>query len=146
MSARVKITADFKAISEYAERLEKLGGNIEEVVTQMLQNAHDMTTADIEREMTKHNKTGDTDRSILRNSKVEWSGTVASIDVGFDINNGGLPSIFLMYGTPKHEPGHPGTAKDQALYDAIYGNSTVRKRREMMKTTMDRAIKKRMGG
>ena len=146
MSARVKVTADFKAISDYAERLEKLGGSIEEVVTQMLQNAHDITTADIEREMKKHNKTGDTDRSILRNSKVEWSGTVASIDIGFDINNGGLPSIFLMYGTPKHEPGHPGTERDQALYDAIYGKSALRKRAEMVKAIMDREIKKRMGG
>ena len=48
-----------------------------------------------------------------------------------------MPSIFLMYGTPRHAPGnqyggpvrpgaqeHPGTKADKELYDAIYGSKT----------------------
>lgn len=46
-------------------------------------------------------------------------GVVASVEVGFSIRAGGLPSIFLMYGTPRMRP-------DKALYNAIYGASTLR--------------------
>lgn len=146
MSRKIFISLENNIFAEYAERLDKLGGDIQEVVDQILQNAHSMVTDDVERAMQKHNKSGDTSRSILRDSKVEWSGTVASINVGFDISNGGLPSIFLMYGTPKHEPGHPGTDADQALYDAIYGKQQAKRMQEMYTKTMERAIKKRMGG
>lgn len=144
--SRNKLSLDFKGFAEYAEQLDKIGGDIQEAATQVLQNAHDMVTADIERAMKKHNKSGDTDRSILRHAKVEWTGTLGSVDVGFDISNGGLPSIFLMYGTPKHAPGHPGTEADQALYNAVYGKATARKMKEMYAKTMERAIKRRLGG
>lgn len=146
MSKKIFISLENKIFAEYAERLDKLGGDIKETVTQILQNAHSMVTDDVEREMQKHNKSGDTSRSILRDSKVEWSGTTASIKVGFDISNGGLPSIFLMYGTPKHEPGHPGTDADKALYDAIYGKRQAKMLKDMSIEMMEKAIKKRMGG
>lgn len=141
-----KVSLDYKVFEKYAEELQKLGGDLKEATTQVLQNTHDMVTADIDRAMKKHNKTGRTSRSILRHSTVQWEGEIASIDVGFDIANGGLPSVFLMYGTPRHAPGHPGTEADKELYDAIYGAKIKRRRREMTEAVMQRAIKKRLGG
>lgn len=139
-----KLTLDFKALADYAEKLDKIGGDIKAVTTKILENAHAIVTEDIEREMQKHNKTGETSRSILRDARVEWEGTIGSINVGFDIANGGLPSIFLMYGTPRHEPGHPGTDADKALYDAIYGRSKDKKIKKMIDETMEKEIERRM--
>ena len=141
-----KITVDFKVFEKYAEDLERLGGDLKAVTEDILQESHHMVTTDLERAMLKHNKSGDTDKSLLRNEKVQWQGNIASIHVGFDIANGGLPSIFLMYGTPRHEPNHPGTEKDQALYDAIYSTKSKRQRRQMADWKLQDAIQKRLGG
>lgn len=141
-----KMTVDFKVFEKYAEDLDRLGGDIKGAATQVLQNSHDMVTADLERAMKKHRKTGRTERTLLTHSRVDWAGNLGSIDTGFDIANGGLASVFLMYGTPRHAPGHPGTEADQELYDAIYGAKARRRMKEMTETVMARAIKKRLGG
>ena len=143
---RNKVSLDYKVFEKYAEDLLKFKDDLRDVANQVLQNSHDMVTADLDRAMKKHNKTGRTSRSILRHSTVQWEGTIATIDVGFDIANGGLASIYLMYGTPRHPPGHPGTQADKELYDAIYGAKFKRKRREMTELTLQRAIKRRLGG
>ena len=62
--------------------------------------------------------TGDTAKSLIRTPKIKWKGTSGSVEVGFDLSNGGLASIFLMYGTPK-------MAKVQEMYDAFYGDQTI---------------------
>lgn len=134
-----KISLDFKVFAEYAEKLDAIGGDIQSAADQVLQNAQKMVTANIERDMKSHKRTGRTQRSILSNAKVEWSGPIASVDIGFDIKNGGLPSIFLMYGTPRME-------KDQQLYDHIYGKAVAREMKKMTEKTMERIIKRRMGG
>lgn len=140
-----KITIDFKVFEKYAEELDKLGGDLRAVTEDILQESHDIVTTETERAMQKHNKSGKTERSILRNEKVKWEGNIASINVGFDIANGGLPSIFLMYGTPRHEPNHPGTEKDQALYDAIYGTKIKRRLKQLADWKLQDAIQRRLG-
>lgn len=134
-----KLSIDFKAFAEYAENLDKLGGDVQAVADQVLQNAHDIVTANIKRDMQKHHRTGKTEKAILDHTKVEWSGSMASIDIGFDLANGGFPSIFLMYGTPRMD-------KDQQLYDHIYGRSVATQLKKMAETTMGRAIERRLGG
>lgn len=134
-----KLSLDFKVFAEYAEKLDKLGGDVQGAADQVLQNAHDIVTANIKRDMQKHHRTGKTEKSILDHARVEWSGNMASIDVGFDLANGGLASIFLMYGTPRME-------KDQQLYDHIYGRAVTAQLKKMTETTMTRAIKRRLGG
>ncbi|MDE6777235.1 MAG: hypothetical protein K2J25_04775 [Oscillospiraceae bacterium] len=64
---------------------------------------------------------------------------VAEAKVGFHISDGGLPSIFLMYGTPSIEP-------DNNLKEAIYGTKTkneIKKiQREVYEKSIERAMKK----
>lgn len=141
-----KVTMDFKVFEKYAEQFDRLGGDVQAAATQVLQNAHDMITPEVQRVMMKHNKTHKTERAILRNSRVEWSGNLGSIGIGFDLANGGFASIYLMYGTPRHAPGHPGTNADQELYDAIYGSRTRSQMKQMTEKVMQRAIQKRLGG
>ena len=61
----------------------------------------------------------------------------ANIKVGFDIRHGGLPSIFLMYGTPR-------TKKDTKLYNDIYGNKTKHKIAEIQKEIFNDEIRRVM--
>lgn len=137
--AKNKISLQFKGFEEYAERLDKLGGDLKATTEKALQNSHDFITPKVRAAMNKHHRTGETEDSIASNAKVVWEGSVASVDVGFNLTEGGMPSIFLMYGTPRMK-------KDQALYDSIYGNRTKKAIKELQEKTFARAIKKVMGG
>lgn len=133
-----KLSIDFKNFEEYAEKLDKLGGDLRAAVEQALQESAELVAQQLQADMPKHHRTGRTQRSIL-NNRVEWNGTIAEIKVGFDISNGGFPSIFLMYGTPR-------MAKDQKLYNDVYGAATKRKVRELQEKIFADAIRRIMGG
>lgn len=148
--ARNKLTLEFKAFEEYAERLDELGGDLVAVTEKALQNSHDYVIPKIRAAMRKHHRTGTTEDSIADDAEVWWEGSVAEIKVGF-IFPEGLPSVFLMYGTPRHGPagkkgGHPGTVEDKEFYDTIYGNKTKKEIAKLQEKTFARAIKKAMGG
>ena len=72
---------------------------------------------------------GNTAKSLVREPVITWSGTKASVEVGFDIKHGGLPTIFMMYGTPSY-------MKNQMLYDAFYGDQTIGEIRTRQKEIM----------
>jgi hypothetical protein len=55
------------------------------------------------------------------------------VSVGFDISHGGLPTIFMMYGTPSY-------MKNQLLYDAIYGDQTIGEVRRVQKEIFNEAM------
>lgn len=133
-----KIGLTFSGFEELVSKLDKLGGDLKSVTTEALEKSHGLVTPGIHKAMKKHHRTGDTEKSIVDNTKVEWEGTVASIEVGFDISSGGLPSIFLMYGTPRMK-------KDTTLYNSIYGSSIRRKVQEAQSEIFSKAINERMG-
>ena len=89
--------------------------------------------------MEKHKQTGRTLGSIRDNYPIEWEGLTASTKVGFDFAEGGLTSIFLMYGTPTMRP-------VQGLKNAVYGRKTKNMIAEEQKKIFSEAIHKRMGG
>ncbi len=150
-----KMSIDFKNFAEYAEKLDKMGGDLRATTQKALEETHEYITANIKRDIQKHHKTGATERSLIEDAEVKWQGNIASIDVGFDIKNGGLPSIFLMYGTPKHAPANQygkstgvnsGIDADKELYNDIYGARTQREVKKIQERVFADAIKKRMGG
>lgn len=128
-----KMTITFDGFNDLAEILDKCDGNLKSATTECLEKTNKHIAPKLHDAMKIHRKTGKTEGSILDDSKVEWSGSVASIDVGFDINNGGLPSIFLMYGTPKMQ-------KDVKLFNAIKGTKTKKEIEELQKEIMNKAI------
>ena len=81
---------------------------------------------------------GRTAESLLRTFSVDWDGSVGSTNVGFQIDKGGLPSIFLIRGTPKMR-------KDQKLYDAFYGDrirgEVLNAQREIFMKALGEAMK-----
>ena len=83
--------------------------------------------------------TGKTADSIVRDDNVNWDGTTASVNVGFDFKKGGMTSIYLMYGTPRMKPA-------KGLKAAIYGAAVKKEIKEKQKEIFAKAIKKKMEG
>lgn len=75
---------------------------------------------------------------MRRKNEVLWDGLVAKAHIGFDIGAGGLPSIFLMWGTPKMKA-------DKKLKSAAFGAKTKRRVAEIQKEVMLEAVKKMEG-
>lgn len=134
---------DFNAL---AKQIEDVGGSVKNASEDALKETHRIVTEKIEQTMVSSNMpaqgkywTGRTLNSIVRQPTIIWNGTKASVDVGFDIENGGLTSIFLMYGTPRMKP-VPG------LYDAIYGKATQTEIIDAQTRILHEAIYEAMGG
>ena len=62
-----------------------------------------------------------------------------TVDYGFDIQNGGLASIFLMYGTPK-------MAKDSNLFNAILGTRAKNTIKQAEEKALKEVLSKYLGG
>lgn len=90
---------DTKGIEALLERIKKAGGSIEQATEKALTESAEPFFDDLRAGIAKHRLTGETESS-LRKNRVEWEGGKASIKIGFNINNGGLPALFVEYGTP----------------------------------------------
>ena len=129
---------DYSEISNLVKQLQQIDGNIKKTTEQALKKSQKYSAGNLHSEMAKHKQSGETEASIVEDSKVQWIGSIAQIDIGFDISNGGLPSIFLMYGTPR-------MSKDQKLFNAIYGKKTSNEIANIQKEIFFNEIKK-LGG
>lgn len=124
-----KMACNFTGFEEMLERLDKISGNIKPAVTDCLVKGHELVTKEAAEAIKKHYKTGATERSLIDKASVIWEGTNAHINVGFDIKNGGMASIFLMYGTPRMQ-------KDQQLYNTFHGKKIKKRIEEIQKDIM----------
>lgn len=106
---------EFDGFDDVINRLKKMEGDTKKVSEKALAKTFELVTPKIQSAMAPHNDSGTTTESIVTSPHIEWAGSIGSVDIGFDIPHGGLPSVFLMYGTPKMAP-------DRGLYNAVYGN------------------------
>ena len=122
MATKNKLTLDFPMFDTLKKQLNEAGGNaLTTAVEDALKASAAFADTQIKAAIAPHRKTGKVEESLDNHpDQVEWYGTSASIPVGFDLKDGGLPSLFLMYGTKVH--GQPHVAPDRKLYDAIYGS------------------------
>ena len=112
-----KVYLEFEGLDWYLHKFTKVEANVPKITEKALKKAHKIITKKAEEAIYPHNKTYQTEKSLRREAEVEWEGTLASIKTGFSISEGGLASIFLMYGTPRMK-------KDQKLYNAFWSKST----------------------
>lgn len=127
---------DYSEVYNLIKELEQLDGDVKKTTEKALIKSQKHITKNLHKEMKKHKQTGETEKSIVENPTIIWVGNMyAEIDVGFDLSNGGLPSIFLMYGTPRAE-------KDQKLFNAIYGRKTQKEIAEIQANIFFDAIGK----
>lgn len=128
----------FAGARELVTRLDDLSASgAAKAIGQALRETHRTVTPKLHAEMVKHYRTGRTEAAIVDDARVTIEGDYISIPIGFDIDNGGLPSIWLMYGTPKQAP-------DKALYEAIFGRKTAgeiaRVQRQVIKQALEAYI------
>lgn len=83
-----------KGLEEYAERLDKLGGDLKATTDKALKQANLKVTNDTINAMARENlpakgkySTGETIDTIVVNPNVDWEGMIASVPVGFDFSN-----------------------------------------------------------
>lgn len=110
MGKRATLNFDTSPFEELIEKLDGLGGDIKSVITDALEQAAETIEWDTKDAMQATNlpakgeySTGDTEKSIVSNSKIEWEGTTASVAVGFDYGKNGAGGL-LITGTPKMKP------------------------------------------
>lgn len=104
-----KFSLDFDGFLALAEKIDELQeGALKKATENALVATDDYVTKEVDKAVAgsrfNFNHTGKTKKSIDREKKVEWQGTKASAAAGFRISQGGLPSVFLMYGTPHIKP------------------------------------------
>ncbi len=135
---------EFEQLKQLEKQLEELAGmnGLIEATENALKATDDYVTREVDKAVAgskyNFNRTGTTKSSIDRDKKVEWDGTVATAKAGFSISKGGLPSIFLMYGTPHIRP-------DTNLKNAAKGQGIHRdKINKIQQEEFNKVIKKVM--
>lgn len=130
------ITPNMKKWLTDLDALSKTG--LEEAVRNALKESHNYITPLLNAEIEKHRRTGRTENSLDTNPIVNKRGDLFNIEIGFHITQGGLPSIFLMHGTPKQAP-------DMQLYNAVFGKATAKKIKNLQHTAVKQALQKYIG-
>lgn len=136
--AKNKIGLEFEGFKELMAKFDRLGGDTEKTVEKMLKKSQEHVARKLKVDMMKHHRTGKTEGSIVDDNKVEWHGFAAETGIGFDLKNHGMPSIFLMYGTPRMK-------KDSKLYNDVYGKKTKNEIAELQKQIYDEEFTKIFG-
>ena len=101
---------DANAFNVYAEKLDRMGGDLKTIFTDALEKAgqkigEDTTNALAEGNLPRGGQysTGQTEKTVVKNPKVVWSGMFGSIGVGFDFGDPGAGG-YLITGTPRMKP------------------------------------------
>ena len=145
MAKRATLNVNMDLFAPMITKLDELGGNVKEIVTDALEQAAETIewdTVDAVKDSNlpakgKYSKKA-TENSIVRDSKVEWSGTYASINVGFDYQKEGAGG-YLITGRPDMPP-------DMEL-NKMYKGKRYRKLLENdIKEIINDAIMEKMGG
>lgn len=142
--ARNTLKLELSGFKELLARLDKLGGDVPEVVEDALTQAAGTIADDTLAALANANlpaggkfSGGDTKAAVVTNPRVEWSGTTASVGVGFDYDKPGAGGL-LITGTPKMKP-------DYELQKMYKKKSYMQKIQDDMRKTVTDAISKRMG-
>lgn len=142
MATKNKLTLDFPMFDTLKKQLNEAGGNaLTAAVEDALKASAAFADTQMKAAIAPHRKTGKVEESLDNHpDQVEWYGTSASIPVGFDLKDGGLPSLFLMYGTKVH--GQPHVKPDRKLYDAIYGSKVKKQIQKIQEEAFLSVVKK----
>lgn len=131
---RNKLHLDISAFARQIEMLDEAGGNVEEVITEILENAGEDIGVRTKEAMDAANlpakgkyATPETIDSVIESPRAEWTSTTSvEIGVGFDKLKPGTGGL-LITGTPKMEPNY--------ALEKIYVNKKYQK--ELMKQIGD---------
>lgn len=139
--AKNKMSIKFDGYKELKAKLDSIGGeSTKRAVEGALKASQQLIARQANETMLSHERTGTTRKSIVKDGGVVWEGDTASINIGFDLENGGLPSLFLMYGTTVH--GQPHVEPDRNLYNAVYGSQTKKEIKKIQEEVFNKVIRR----
>ena len=161
MAKRKLFNLNYTQFNELLTEFDGLGGEMKPVVTKELEEAAKTVERDTIKAMEPSNlpahgkysrNPSKTKQSIVRNAKVEWSGTTASVGIGFDFSKPGAGG-FLITGYYRSSEIN-GTARMEPNIELqrIYGgwakghNRYKREIQENMAKVVRDAINKKIGG
>ncbi|MBQ8616224.1 MAG: hypothetical protein IJ418_01805 [Clostridia bacterium] len=134
MAKKSKFAFRFDEMLSLADRIEKAGGDLQQAADKALRDTHDYITGELSTGIARHVVTGETRDSLVRTPKVEWITPLkAQVNIGFDLEDGGWPSIFLMWGTPKMAP-------DVKLRKAAFGPAVRREVAKIQKAALEAVL------
>lgn len=133
------IAVDFSAFAEYAEKLDKLGADLKDVIGDAMEEAAKQVQEDTADAVESANlpaggqySDGETRASIIRDVTPKWSGSVGEVHLGFDKSKPGAGG-FLITGTPKMAP-------DAALAEMYSGRKYQRQINKMIEEHLQKAL------
>ena len=141
-----KFSIEFEQLKQLANQLEELAGieGVDRAVESALLATDDYVTREVDKAVAgsryDFERTGTTKSTIDREKKIDWDGSVASVKTGFTISKGGLPSIFLMYGTPKIKP--DTNLKNAAKGEGIHKQKINKLQQEVFNKVIQRIMEK----
>lgn len=145
MAKRTTLNLDTKNIEQLILKLDELEGDVKSAVEDALTQVAETITEDTIDAVANANlpaggkySDGDTEASIVKNPKVIWEGTKASVAVGFDYDKPGAGG-YLITGTPKMKP-------DYELQKIYTGKKYMTNIRNDMEAVMQDYINEKMGG
>lgn len=110
MARKNSINIDFSVFSDFADELDRLGADLKTIFTDVMEQEGETVAEDTKDAVSKSNlpaqgrySQGDTEASIVMQPKVEWSGELGEMGLGFDKTKPGAGG-FLITGTPKMQP------------------------------------------
>lgn len=131
MAKKSKFAFRFDEMLDLADRIEKAGGDLQQAADKALRDTHSYITSQLSTGISRHVVTGETRDSLVQTPKVEWITPLkAQVNIGFDLADGGWPSIFLMWGTPKMKP-------DVKLRKAAFGPAVKREVAKIQKGALE---------
>lgn len=138
------IQIDGSAFADYADRLDRLGADLQKVFGDALLEAGEVVQADVKSALSPGNlpahgrySTGETLASVME-PKVTWHGSLGEIPLGFDKTKKGAGG-WLITGTPKMSPDHE-------LARIFTTRSYENKIKKQIEADLEAAIQDIMGG
>ena len=133
------IAVDFSAFAEYAEKLDRLGADLKDIIGDAMEEAAKQVQEDTADAVESANlpaggqySDGETRASIVRDVTPKWSGSIGEVHLGFDKSKPGAGG-FLITGTPKMAP-------DAALAEMYSGRKYQRQINKKIEEHLQKAL------
>lgn len=120
-SVKRKSLVEMYGVAELLKSIEKAGGDVDAAVKKAVDKSLAIVGEDMQKFMADHKQSGDTMQSYEQ-TMASIKDNIVEAMVGYDVQNGGLPAIFLDVGTTAGENGTPRRQGYFFRYYAVENN------------------------
>ncbi len=92
---------ELSGVEELLRSIEKMGGDVNAAAEKALLASAVPFHQELKVAIKKHRRSGLTESTLREPKQVKWEGNRCTLEVGFNLKSGGLPALFLEYGTPR---------------------------------------------